>query len=292
MKILLICKTNYMNLSKEKPNKTSEGGMHLVKMDRDQLLKRGKRGLLAGITFVYIILFSVFGIVVIEANVEPSTNITVTTFEGKDASYILSRPQTILVPLNGYTTPVEIQITVEIIPKSDNSITIDKIFLSTNSKSVLSYDGIMEKKDAGSVFSENISISHNFETKQFEETHLITVLYFDENSNFQTEEMSLSWEITMMDINKLSYLGIILLGVLMSKVFFILRTKSNVSEETPEHWFVDKKDFLLIPFSAIITLLLYSSFTDQVSLGSDIIKNFSLAFGFGLGFDSVLRLSK
>jgi hypothetical protein len=44
-----------------------------------------------------------------------------------------------------------------------------------------------------------------------------------------------------------------------------------------------------VPFSAIITLLILSSFTDQVKLTGDIMTNLALAFGFGFGFDKVFQ---
>ncbi|HEY9491792.1 MAG TPA: hypothetical protein VIP56_07390, partial [Nitrososphaeraceae archaeon] len=48
-------------------------------------------------------------------------------------------------------------------------------------------------------------------------------------------------------------------------------------------------ELIWIPFSAIITLLIFSSFADQVKLSADIIVNLSLAFGFGFGFDKVFE---
>jgi hypothetical protein len=49
---------------------------------------------------------------------------------------------------------------------------------------------------------------------------------------------------------------------------------------------------LWIPFSAMITLLIYSSFREQVALQGDIFANLAIAFGFGFGFDKVLDIWK
>jgi hypothetical protein len=49
------------------------------------------------------------------------------------------------------------------------------------------------------------------------------------------------------------------------------------------------EELIWIPFSAIITLLIFSSFVDQVRLSADIIVNLSLTFGFGFGFDKVFE---
>lgn len=51
-------------------------------------------------------------------------------------------------------------------------------------------------------------------------------------------------------------------------------------------------ELLWVPFSAIITLLIFSSFREQVRLTSDVIANMALAFGFGFGFDKVFETWK
>jgi hypothetical protein len=51
-------------------------------------------------------------------------------------------------------------------------------------------------------------------------------------------------------------------------------------------------ELLWIPFSAVITLLIFSSFREQVKLTQDVIANTALAFGFGFGFDKVFETWK
>ena len=59
---------------------------------------------------------------------------------------------------------------------------------------------------------------------------------------------------------------------------------------SPDVWGpLGKREYLWIPFSAIITLLIFTSFHEQVKLSSDILLNFALAFGFGFGFDKVFE---
>jgi hypothetical protein len=52
---------------------------------------------------------------------------------------------------------------------------------------------------------------------------------------------------------------------------------------------LDNREYLWIPFSAIVTLLIFTSFHQQIKLSSDILLNFALAFGFGFGFDKVFE---
>ena len=46
---------------------------------------------------------------------------------------------------------------------------------------------------------------------------------------------------------------------------------------------------LRIAFSAVIALIIFAQFQQQVHLTGHIITNISLAFGFGFGFDKVLE---
>lgn len=48
-------------------------------------------------------------------------------------------------------------------------------------------------------------------------------------------------------------------------------------------------ELIWVPFSAIITLLIFSSFVNQITLTKDIFLNLALAFGFGFGFDKVFE---
>jgi hypothetical protein len=74
-------------------------------------------------------------------------------------------------------------------------------------------------------------------------------------------------------------------GVLLSRIFSIPTVSPN-----PASWnTLDKREYLWIPFSAIVTLLIFTSFHQQIKLSSDILLNFALAFVFGFGFDKVFE---
>ncbi|HZB73750.1 MAG TPA: hypothetical protein VE378_03310 [Nitrososphaeraceae archaeon] len=52
------------------------------------------------------------------------------------------------------------------------------------------------------------------------------------------------------------------------------------------------RDYIWIAFSFIIAILIFSSFSTQIQLTTNIVANISLAFGFGFGFDKVLEVAK
>ena len=54
----------------------------------------------------------------------------------------------------------------------------------------------------------------------------------------------------------------------------------------------DIGELIWIPFSAIITLLIFASFIDQETLINDVILNLALTIGFGFSFDKVLEAWK
>jgi len=79
------------------------------------------------------------------------------------------------------------------------------------------------------------------------------------------------------------------MGVLLSRVF------ENITEKGKRGTSYKKltaAQILWLPLSAIITLLIYTSFTEQISLNADILSNLALSFGFGFGFDKIFTLSK
>ena len=82
----------------------------------------------------------------------------------------------------------------------------------------------------------------------------------------------------------LNTFGSVALGVLASRVFTI--SKVSLNEVSIN---LGVGELIWIPFSAVITLLIFSSFVNQISLSNDVILNLSLAFAFGFGFDKVFE---
>jgi hypothetical protein len=103
-------------------------------------------------------------------------------------------------------------------------------------------------------------------------------------SNIKVLSIPLQYQITSLDFSRPEYFWIIALGVLASRVFTI--SKVSLNEVSIN---LGVGELIWIPFSAIITLLIFSSFVNQITLSNDVILNLSLAFAFGFGFDKVFE---
>jgi hypothetical protein len=103
-------------------------------------------------------------------------------------------------------------------------------------------------------------------------------------SDIRVVSIPLQYQVNALDFSKPEYFWIIALGVLASRVFAISKDTLNTASIN-----LRVEELIWIPFSAIITLLIFSSFVDQVKLSADVIMNLSLAFGFGFGFDKVFE---
>jgi hypothetical protein len=106
------------------------------------------------------------------------------------------------------------------------------------------------------------------------------------------------WPIKTTDLPPLTYFWIVLIGVILSKLSTrIISEKQKRSNNPPPPTTTASSspisslsnfDYLWIGISAIIALLIFSSFQQQVHLTGNILYNISLAFAFGFGFDRVL----
>jgi len=102
--------------------------------------------------------------------------------------------------------------------------------------------------------------------------------------NIKVLSIPLKYQITTLDFSRPEYFWIIALGVLASRVFTI--SKDSLNEASLN---LGVGELIWVPFSAIITLLIFSSFVNQITLTKDIFLNLALAFGFGFGFDKVFE---
>jgi hypothetical protein len=103
-------------------------------------------------------------------------------------------------------------------------------------------------------------------------------------------------------LGNFNYFWIIFSGVLLSRIFPLFTNQerrqdddsnqsgNSISARVTERIKLGPIEFLWVPFSAIITLLIFTSFKGQIQPTSDIIGNMALAFGFGFGFDKVLNM--
>jgi hypothetical protein len=133
-----------------------------------------------------------------------------------------------------------------------------------------------------------VQIGHPLEVKNTTETYSVDILYRPNNQTFgelSQLRVPIEWNIRTLDFGKPSYFWIIFAGVLLSRIFSYSKDDSDFSPHP-----LDGRDALWAPFSAVITLLIFTSFREQVALTNDIITNLALAFSFGFGFDKILEV--
>jgi hypothetical protein len=106
----------------------------------------------------------------------------------------------------------------------------------------------------------------------------------------EIENVAFDWNIQTLDLTSFSYLVIIFVGVLLSRLFpIVLKPKPPGGDKKLPFGGIE---LLWIPFSAVIALLIFTSFHDEVNPTADILTNVGLAFGFGFGFDKILTLGR
>jgi hypothetical protein len=131
------------------------------------------------------------------------------------------------------------------------------------------------------------TIGHTLKTQNFTESYNIDILFRLDNKTYgPIYQLSIPIKLNLVtqDFNAPTYFWIIFSGVLISRVFSY---SSKDTDENPKLQ-LNKLDLLWIPFSAVVTLIIFISFKQQIDLTNDLMTNLGLAFGFGFGFDKVL----
>jgi hypothetical protein len=158
----------------------------------------------------------------------------------------------------------------------------------------------------------------------------IAYLSVQNQSELYHNKISFAWNVQSLDYDLRTYYWIVMAGVLASRFFdFLLRRlrildqvkesivkeSLNLANETDPKKIeeinnrmdklienknslrdrivqdLDWKEGLWITFSFIVTLLVFSSFKQSVTLSTSALVNLSLAFGFGFTFDRTLELA-
>jgi len=104
-----------------------------------------------------------------------------------------------------------------------------------------------------------------------------------------------SWSVRMTDLSLTTYFWIIMAGVVTSRFMSLIlgRTEEHEGHKNERAFqIIEWKDGLGILFSFIIAVILFSSFSQQLSsLTIMILFNISIAFAFGFGFDKTLEVA-
>ena len=248
-------------------------------------------------------------------NVYVPVNQEVITHENKDVFVIVKQENYILIPLLNFFKPRETNIHVNISFKNDNltkTSFLSEPFLSSNTSSLLSLtDSEFNGSNNYTSYDLKVKLGHPLYIGNYSQKYEFIILYRPNLiSNNTTSDPSfaianatminnkdifilkdtpvpllgkievlripLEYEINSLDFTRPEYFWIIALGVITSRIFSISGGGTLGSASLN----FDVGELIWIPFSAIITLLIFSSFIDQVDLTNDIILNLALAFGF------------
>ena len=250
----------------------------------------------------------------------------VITHGNKDIFVVAKKENYILVPLLNFFKPKETMVNVDIYFKNDNltkASFLSPPFLSSNTSSLLSLtDSKFHDFNSYTSYNLTMKLGHPLYIGNHTQFYELIILYRPNKiSDYTTTELSsamsnatmmsddtfiskdtpasvlgkievlkipLKYEINSLDFSRPEYFWIIALGVVTSRIFSI--TGAGTLGSTSIEFNVG--ELIWIPFSAIITLLIFASFVDQVNLTNDVILNLALAFGFGFGFDKVLEAWK
>lgn len=276
---------------------------------------------------VLIVLIVGFGITMYFtlANVYTPVNQQVVTSDNSDIFVVVRKEANILVPLSNFFSPKYTKINVDIYFKDPNlrkASFISPPLLASNTSSLLSqFDSRLTEDPLFTRYNLTMRVGHPLFVANYTGNYELKIIYrlgdiqkFAESgsstsddsfpellgnatdaalsgnvpdeilSDIRVVSIPLQYQVNALDFSKPEYFWIIALGVLASRVFAISKDTLNTASIN-----LRVEELIWIPFSAIITLLIFSSFVDQVKLSADVIMNLSLAFGFGFGFDKVFE---
>jgi hypothetical protein len=226
--------------------------------------------------------------------IENATNPTQNNTKDRIFEAIVSYEKNINIPALGFITPKQTTISVFFYTdRSQKDLNIRQVLLSSSDNPVSSnapsfHDSIFKPQQQGSItWNLNTTIGHTLKIQNFTSNYDVIVLYrinsMDSGPIYKLQ-IPIQFNVKTMDFSAPAYFWIIFSGVLLSRIFSYSKTSNDFKSLQ-----LNKLDLLWIPFSAIITLLIFVSFKQQVNLTSDMLMNLALAFGFGFGFDKVLE---
>jgi hypothetical protein len=268
------------------------------------------------ITFVIILGLLVFTTYVsVSTQIFPINSIQ-SQFDLRGMTIILNREPTVMIPLYSAPgfTPRDTAITTTIYHNPDDII--KEVKLSASSDSILSFEPNFKKiNDSTKVNNTEIDkyqlqakAQHNLMVNNYTKPYSMDILYFNKTAQLNDLPFTFDWPAKTADLSPFSYFWIVLIGVMVSRLLSLILDKIDKAKQVVEADTTGKNlqqaleeqkpisltvnDTIWIAFSFIIALLIFSSFSGQVHLTTNILTNVTLAFGFGFGFDKVLEVAK
>jgi len=153
-------------------------------------------------------------------------------------------------------------------------------------------DTISHQAVGAAKYTVRLNMGHPLLAKNYSDQYAINLFYRKnyDSGNILVDKIPFTWRIKTLDWSILSYFWILFAGVLLSRVFRFTDEKGEFTGERGIKF--TPLELVWVPFSAVITLLIFSSFMEQLfdRLTANILMNLALAFAFGFGFDKVLEV--
>jgi hypothetical protein len=268
-------------------------------------------GLAVGLAILVIILASVYEYV-------PS-NWKTTRYNVGNITVFVTHPSNLLIPVRNIFSDKTFFLKVALLNDSSD-YNIDFMKLSGSSDPILTFDDDGFARDHSfppysneatnplSFYQIALHAQHFGEVRNISSPYNINIVYHrangesilnsnDTRSNTLTENilLPLDMPVRTMDLSSFVYLFVVFIGVLVSrytkKIYSVIKSDKQqlTDEEKVRQNTFNQHDLVWIFASGIITLLIFSSFQEQVDLQSSLIINISLSFTFGFGFDKLIE---
>ncbi len=178
-----------------------------------------------------------------------------------------------------------------------NNITVDSVLLSSNSSHLSGPSGFNVPQNTGEYDGlVTLEATHTGVVQTFHDALSVIVTYHMANVTKgvgPTTTLTVplpSMSISMSDFPNYLYLFILSLGVVISRLLplAVRGTVTGGANANIGDW---RQNVVWIPFSVVVSLLIFTAFRQQVTLTTDIATNFALAFGFGFAFEKALSAS-
>jgi hypothetical protein len=245
-----------------------------------------------GLLIIVVVGFSVTAYLTIKNEYVPTTK-EVVIGKNSEIYVVITKDKEIMAPIT--TTFLEraksiVIVEIYFVNENIDASSFRKVVLSTNSSSILTVknENLLPAMENLAVYNGTVEIGHPLVVNNITEAYYVDILYRPNNQvygDLSQLRVPIEWTVRTLDFGKPSYFWIIFAGVLLSRIFSYSPNPRNFSLKQ-----LDTRDVLWAPFSAVITLLIFTSFREQVVLTEDIITNLALAFSFGFGFDKILEV--
>lgn len=157
----------------------------------------------------------------------------------------------------------------------------------SNVSDLTGYSGVVAVK-----YTVRLNMGHPLLAGNFSDQYTVNLFYrkIQDSGNILVDKIPFTWQIQTLDWSIISYFWILFAGVLLSRMF-TFRFRSN-DERSKIFIKFTSLELAWVPFSAIITMLIFSSFMNQIfhTLSPNVILNLALTFAFGFGFDKILEV--